>query len=198
MQKKFLTPLFITLLGIILVIAAVALSKAIGSLWFTILLIVGILAILAGFYELREAFIKRRRGEAPEEPEREKPEYRKKRAVLTKNEWEFYQMLKGFLSSEHFEIFPETALVTVIEKLTQNSYRNELFRIADFCIADAGSSEPLLLIELNDASHNRADRVERDRKVAEICFRAGIPLITFTLEEAADEGQVKKTLKKYL
>jgi hypothetical protein len=111
---------------------------------------------------------------------------------------EFYNILLSLLHPEHFSVLPSIPLVSVIEKLTQNSYRNELFRVADFCITDAKTTEPLLLIELNDASHERADRAERDRKVFDICFRASLPLIAFSFTEAADIKFVEKTLRKYL
>jgi len=202
MRKKLYVPILLWLCGAALIAASLVFAASGGyTVWFWILMVGGIVLFLAGVYELYQN-LKEPRGEerAPEGPEseREAPEYRKKRAVLSKPEWEFYRLLKDFLSAEHFDIMPETALVTVIEKLTQTGYRNELFRIADFCIADASSTEPLLLVELNDASHNRADRKERDRRVAEICERAGMPLVTFTLEEAADAAFVRKTLKRYL
>lgn len=199
MRKKYLTPILLILFGAALAVASFF-ASSVNAVWFWFLLVAGIAVSLAGLYELWQAF--KRPGEpggGVSEPEgREPPEYRKKRAMLSKPEWEFYSLLKDFLSPEHFDILPETALLSVIDKLTQTGYRNELFRIADFCIADAKSTEPLLLIELNDASHNRADRRERDRRVAEICERAGMPLVVFSLDEASDAGYVKKTLKRYL
>ena len=201
MQKKHYVSFILLLSGAASVIASLIFSAIGGEpVWFWILMIGGAAVFFAGLYD----FVRKTKssgGAADGEPEqepREMPEYRRKRAVLSKPELEFYKLLKDFLSPEHFDILPETALVSVIEKLTQTGYRNELFRIADFCIVNASSTEPLLLIELNDASHNRADRKERDRRVREICDRAGMPLIAFTLEEARDAGYVRKTLKRYL
>ncbi|MCL2796740.1 MAG: DUF2726 domain-containing protein [Firmicutes bacterium] len=200
--KVFYVPALLWVCGGALVAAAFVYGaqKDFGA-WFWVLLIAGIAVLSAGFYELHKNF-KEAEGEAGagagQEPAREMPEYRKKRALLSKPESDFYRLLQDFLSPDHFDIIPQTALVSVIEKLTQTGYRNELFRIADFCITDAPTTEPLLLIELNDASHRRADRQERDRRVAEICAHARLPLVTFSPEEAADEGYVRKTLKRYL
>lgn len=58
------------------------------------------------------------------------------------------------------------------------SYRNELFRVVDFALFDRNTLKPLLIIELNDASHNRADRKERDEKVKCIAERAGLGVLT--------------------
>ena len=202
MQKKWAIPIVVTSFGAVAIITAAALFEIIGPVWFGILLGVGILAAISGGYEFWRAF---RAREAitrnPHEMNRdkgEKPEYRRKRSVLSRPEQRLLKLLKELLPSEHFEIFPETALTTVIDKLTQNSFRSELFRIADFCIADAHTTEPLLLIELNDASHKRADRAERDRSVADICDAALLPLVTFTLDEAEDTAYVSRILKKYL
>ncbi len=202
MKNRWLPSVVLLASGAALIVTASALLRDVGALWFWIILPVGILILGAGLYELRRAFTGRgnRAGGSAAEPDdaREMPEYRRKRAVLTGPEREFYRLLKELLSPEHFDIYPETALVSVIEKLTQSGYRNELFRVADFCIADCKTAEPLVLIEINDASHRRADRAERDRKVAEICERAGLPLVTFSLSEARDESFVRKALKRYL
>jgi len=207
MLKKLYVPILLWLCGMaliacspILAVNTVKTGEMRAVVW--IFLVAGIAVFFAGFYELRRILKELRSSEdtpdASAAPERAPPEYRKKRAMLTKPEWEFYRLLKDFLSPEAFDILPQSALVSVVDKLTQTGYRNELFRIADFCIADAATTEPLLLIELNDASHLRSERVERDRRVAEICARAGMPLVTFTLQEAADTGLVRKTLKRYL
>lgn len=92
--------------------------------------------------------------------------------------------------------FPQVALASVIDKRTQNTYRNELFRVADFVFTDKVRYAPLLLVELNDASHLKADRIERDRKVREICERAGLPIVAFTMAESRDFGLVKRTVLK--
>ena len=209
MRNKLFISIVLILIGAACIAAAVLLgaSKIEGcdtGMPRLILIPLGVVILLAGIYELARRILAGRKanGDAAAgtaiPPEREPPEYRKKRAMLTAPERGLYGLLRDFLSPAHFDILPQTALINVIDKLTQTGYRNELFRIADFCIADVKPSEPLLLIELNDATHHRADRQERDRRVQEICTRAGMPLISFTLQEAADEAHVKRTLKKHL
>ena len=56
--------------------------------------------------------------------------------------------------------------------------KRTLYRNIDFGIFNQ-NFEPLLLIEINDSTHNRPDRKERDKKVRNICENAGIKLITF-------------------
>ena len=122
--------------------------------------------------------------------------YRKKLRYMSPAEQSFLRMLR-IIVGPRYEVCPQAPLVSVVEKVN-GAFRNELFRVIDYVIFDIATAEPKLLVELNDASHNRSDRAERDRKVAEICDDAGIPLVAFTNAEAADEGYVKKVILKNL
>ena len=122
--------------------------------------------------------------------------YAKKPHILTPPEYNLYMLLRD-LYGGRYEILAQTSLVSLVDKLNYNSYLNELFRIVDFVIADKEFS-PLVVIELNDSSHLRADRRERDRKVAEILEKADLPLVTFSTEEAASSAAVRRALWRYL
>ena len=122
-------------------------------------------------------------------------EYVRKKKILTPPEQELYAVLKT-INPDKYEVIPQMALVGVIDKKTETSFRNELFRVCDFCFMDKKTFEPLLLVELNDSSHNRADRVERDEKVAAICEDAGLPLVTFWMGDKITPNEVKRTVKR--
>jgi hypothetical protein len=47
----------------------------------------------------------------------------------------------------------------------------------DFVICEARTMQPLLAIELDDASHERADRIARDAFVDRVFEVAGLPLL---------------------
>ena len=115
--------------------------------------------------------------------------------MLSKPEYEFLLLLRG-ISPEKYEVVPQVALIDVIEKRTYTTNRNELFRVCDYCFVDRETFEPLLLVELNDRSHLRADRQERDAKVAAICANAGLPLVTFWMDGDLSFNTVKRTVKK--
>ena len=198
MRKKANSALGI-LLGIGLVILGVALKNSLG-VYFWIPLAIGLFIFVFSVAEFAGLIVKSRRGENEEkreeqEPPKPLPEYRRKSAVMTHPEIYAFGLLRE-LFGEKYEVFPQVALVSVIDKLTQNSYRNELFRVIDFMIASKDTFSPLILIELNDSSHGRSDRAERDRKVREICERAGLPLVGFTPAEFRDAGYVKSVIKK--
>lgn len=129
----------------------------------------------------------------PADAEKVLPEYARKRTYISRAEYNFLLLLRE-IAPDQYDVVPQVPLAAVIDKKTQNAYRNELFRIVDYLFVDKDSYEPLLLVELNDASHQKADRMERDRKVAEICERAGMPLIAFTTAESKDARLVRKTV----
>lgn len=117
--------------------------------------------------------------------------YARKKSLLTPCEIEFLQSLRK-IEPSRCEVLYQVALVSVVDKKTQTAYRNELFRIIDYCFVDRRTYAPLLLVELNDSSHLRADRKLRDEKVAEICRKAKMPLVSFTVEESRDFSLVKR------
>lgn len=121
--------------------------------------------------------------------------YERKRTMLTRPEYNFLLKLRE-IAPHKYEVVPQVALVNVIDKKTNTSYRNELFRVCDYCFVDRDTFEPLLLVELNDRSHLRADRQQRDAKVAAICADARLPLVTFWLDGDLGFETVRRTVLK--
>ena len=121
--------------------------------------------------------------------------YERKRTMLTRPEYNFLLQLRQ-IEPNKYEVVPQVALTNVIDKKTNNSYRNELFRVCDYCFVDRDTFEPLLLVELNDRSHLRADRQQRDAKVAAICSDAKLPLLTFWLDGDLSYNTVRKAVLK--
>lgn len=128
--------------------------------------------------------------------EGESARYVKKQHLLTYNEKVLHEVLGGLYGAD-FIVLPQIALVSLVDKISRNSFRNELFRVVDFVIADA-NYVPLVAIELNDRSHLRSDRAERDKKVAEILQKAELPLVTIALEELQDVSLIKKKITRFL
>lgn len=125
-------------------------------------------------------------------------EYRKKRSIMTAPEVQLYRVLCSSLDLRKCMVLPQVALLSVIDKISGGGYRSELFRIADFCIVDSNSFMPLLVIELNDASHSRDDRKLRDEKVAAICADAHLPLFTVDIGRIHDVRWLKSELRRLL
>lgn len=125
-----------------------------------------------------------------------RPQYEVKQALLSATEIQYYQILSGLLEDRYL-VYPQINLATVINKKSPKGFRTELFRNADFGVFDY-NFKPLLLIEINDNSHFRKDRAERDASVLEICKNAKLPLLTLWVKDGIDIELIKKQLRKYL
>lgn len=147
---------------------------------------VGIAVLAVGLLGVLVCALMRARGE-----ELTSAKYARKKSIVTPCELDFLRTLRK-IASDRYEVLPQAALLSVIDKRTETAYRNELFRIIDYVFVDRVTFAPLLLVELNDRSHLRADRKLRDEKVSEICRKAKLPLVTFTTDEAKSFELVRK------
>ncbi len=126
---------------------------------------------------------------------KKEPHYILKDKLLTRTELEYYNIINSFFGQDYL-VLPQINLASIIDK-EGGGFRNELFRNVDFGIFDF-NFRPILLIEINDNTHFRKDRAERDKKVLDICQKTHIPLITFWVKDGINREYIYKTLRKYL
>lgn len=119
--------------------------------------------------------------------------------LMSEYEKYFYEILSKNFAQEYI-IMPQVNLASIIEKIKDfpKQYQNELYRNIDFGIFDKNSMKPLLLIEINDKTHNQPDRIKRDLKVKEICNQANIKLITFYTKYENKPNYIVSRIKKEL
>ena len=124
--------------------------------------------------------------------------YQKRKKFMTYNERIFYNKLIELEEEYNLKIQPQINLATIIKKKNNNYYKrvNELFRNIDFGIFSKNYNDLLLLIELNDKSHNKKERKLRDEKVKDIVKEAGIKLITFYTNFPNKEEYIKNRILK--
>ncbi len=107
----------------------------------------------------------------------------KKKYLLTKNEWVFYKKLKPVADKYGYNIIAKIRLADLVEVDTSQTkeYGKYFPKISskhiDFGLVNPENMEVLYLIELDDRSHQRADRIERDRFVNALCEKVGYTLI---------------------
>lgn len=179
MKKRIIDFLLIVLLG--------TLTFALSFVWKEADALLKIIGVL--LWALATAYlIYPQKKEEPVNPEYR---YAVKPSIMSAPELELYDILLGVVGSRGI-VYPQMALISLLDKTTQSSYRNELFRIVDFVVCDRRTFKPLLVIELNDASHKRAERAMRDEKVRCILERAQLPLVTLTLDDLEDERAIRK------
>lgn len=105
-----------------------------------------------------------------------------KRDLLTSNELAFYQILYPIVCQHGWQLLMKMRLADVmaVRKGTEDymSYFNKIkAKHTDFVFCDPQSLEILAGLELDDPSHDRPDRMERDVFVDNAYAAAGIPLL---------------------
>jgi hypothetical protein len=99
------------------------------------------------------------------------------KALLTDNERRFYDCLAQITDSRcRIQIKPRLADVFEHEKVN-GAFQMISQKHVDFLICRNDDWMPMLGIELDDASHQRADRRERDMFVNNLFASTGVPLL---------------------
>ena len=109
--------------------------------------------------------------------------YEKVDSLMTKSELAFYRTLQDSLADDpELILFSKVRMADIIRVIKgSDNWRGHFNRIqakhVDFLICDSDTVEPLLIIELDDISHDRPDRMERDRFVDTAMDAAEMPII---------------------
>ncbi len=132
-------------------------------------------------------------------PKESRLPYRRKSYLLSIAEKSFYAILKQIADNNNWAISPKVRLEDLlwIPSGTENRFglRNRIkSRHIDFVLCDKEAMSPLLAIELDDASHEREDRVERDRNVDRILQDAGLPILHIKVQSFYDEKIISKQI----
>lgn len=125
--------------------------------------------------------------EKESEKQRDKTIYQMK-PLMTEYEQHFYNTIKSL--EEKYEIVPQLNLACVVKKINNNNYYTDLFRNIDFAIFDKDYNKLLLLIEINDKTHNTYKRKDRDLKVQKICDDISVKLIKFHTNKPNEKSYV--------
>jgi hypothetical protein len=105
--------------------------------------------------------------------------YKLRDDFLSPAEASFFRLLKNAAQDDYL-VFPKVALKDIffVSRPNENmAYYNKIDRKhVDFLLCDSASLKPVMGIELDDASHQRQDRIERDELVDKVFEQAGLPL----------------------
>lgn len=109
-------------------------------------------------------------------------QYKKRAYFFTKNELKFYCELVKETTDLNLVLFAKVRLADIIEpkekgKQWQSQFNRIKSKHVDFVLCDLPSVKPVLVIELDDSSHDRPDRLERDSFVDKALSQARIPII---------------------
>ncbi len=110
-----------------------------------------------------------------------KYQYKQKRFFMSRAEHECYNALVVAVGDK-YHVFPQVHLSSIIDNkvIGQNwnaASRHISQKSVDFVLCDMAYISPKLAIELDDRTHNRHGRIERDLEVERVLQDAGLPLL---------------------
>lgn len=127
--------------------------------------------------------------------------YRVRDDLLSPTELSFYRVLKMVIGARA-SLFIKVGLADVFYVARPNenqSYRNRIAqKHVDFLVCDAQTLKPLFSVELDDASHQRADRQERDSFVDQVFQAANLPLIHIAAQREYNVHDLAAKFEAYL
>jgi hypothetical protein len=127
-------------------------------------------------------------------------DYSRKRTLFSPAERSFLGVLEQAVGAE-YRIFGKIRVADVLEPrrgMDRRTHQAAFNRISakhfDFVLCALADLSILCAIELDDASHQRAGRQDRDAFLVEACRSAGLPLIRVKAQRAYSSDSLKETL----
>lgn len=128
------------------------------------------------------------------------PSYEGQKYLLTQAELKFYRALKVAVGND-YQIMCQVNLSQIIQTRPMNpSERQTAFnkisrKVLDFVLCDSRNLAIIAVIELDDSSHNRKDRIARDKFLNEAMEDADVPLIRFQARSSYTADQITQKIE---
>jgi hypothetical protein len=122
---------------------------------------------------------------------------------LSPAEISFYQVLRAAVGDRGL-VFAKVNLADLFFATTGDHRQNRALanrvdrKHVDYLVCDLKTVHPIVALELDDQSHNRADRKTRDELVAGVFAAAGLPLIRVPVKMGYVPLEIEALLNPYL
>lgn len=164
-----------------------------------------IVALGAVFFFLYETGFLRKFFESnsvAEEPGSKFP-FRRKDYLLSVAERNFFGVLEQVATEMGFYLFVKVRLEDLLwlpsGTESRFAFRNRVkSRHVDFVLCEKKDIRPLLVLELDDSSHQRQDRMERDEMVDKILHDAGLPVLHVRTKSFYEASSVQEEIRTVL
>jgi len=127
--------------------------------------------------------------------------YRLRDDFLSAAEHSFYRVLCSALG-ERAIVCPKVNLADIFFVVRPNenyAYRNKIDRKhVDFLICDPATMKPRCGVELDDTSHSRRDRQQRDEFVDKVFEAAGLPLVRIPAKASYSISEILALIEPHL
>ena len=152
----------------------------------------GCLAVILGFFGIQIGGPATVAGELP---------FRQRDDFLSAAEFSFYRVLVNVVG-DRVVICCKVNLADlffVVRPGENQGYRNKIDRKhVDFLLCDAATMKPRCGVELDDSSHGRRDRQDRDAFVDQVFAAAGLPLVRVPAQAAYNLAGLRTLVEPHL
>jgi len=119
--------------------------------------------------------------------------YRLRDDFLSPSEYSFYKVLSSLIGTK-FTIQSKVRLADIFFVARPNENAAYFNKIAqkhlDFLICDTTTMKPIFGVELDDSSHQRTNRQERDEFVSRVFETAGLPLLRLPVQREYNSREI--------
>jgi very-short-patch-repair endonuclease len=127
--------------------------------------------------------------------------YYKRSYFLSKAETSFFRVLQTVIK-DSYHIFPQVSLKSLVgvKGRTGNyyGYWNKINKkVVDFVVFSKQEMMPLLVIELDDSSHQLPERSNRDAFLDKLLYGVGIKILHIKIQEGYSTRELAKLLTEY-
>ncbi len=127
--------------------------------------------------------------------------YRLRDDFLSPTEFSFYKVLSSLVGSQ-LTIQSKVRLADVFFVARPNENMAYFSKIAqkhlDFLVCDSVTMKPLFGVELDDSSHKRNDRQERDEFIESVCKVAGLPLLRLAAQREYNSREIAAQIAPFV
>lgn len=129
--------------------------------------------------------------------------YAKRDDFFSESELSFYKVLRQVVD-DNIVIYPKVGLKEIFfvqskDRSDHSKYHNKIDRKhVDFLLCNSDNLQPICAIELDDSSHMKQDRIERDIFVDKVFETARLPLIRFVNKRSYVLSDIKDRLAPYI
>ena len=124
--------------------------------------------------------------------------YQREQYLLTGHEKAFFDLLITAAPSDVY-VCPQVGLSAILKvrpgSKKRTSYQNRIHqKRIDYLICDKASLRSLVVVELDDSSHDSPKRQDRDTFLDDACKSAGLKILHFRGRQAFDPAKLQQTL----
>ena len=130
------------------------------------------------------------------------PPYVRREALLTEGELVFYHILREAVADQ-WSVCARVRLADLIQVRSQApdqlAWRNRILcKHIDFVLCEHETMAVRLAVELDDRSHARRDRADRDAFVDSALQAAGVPLLRVKAASSYDVQQLREAVQRHI